>query len=263
LSTNLRELQNAGWSLRFLEWLTIAGILGLIRRAPVYGVMVAAWFASYLLFKGGAKGLQSVDQMSFFRFVMPAYPALVLIAVSIVFLVPGTRRRRRPTPAPTRPTAAALVAVLALAVYPLVLVATATASPSRLTVRYAAANLLVPVVDELRPTSVVVQPDQVRIRWKTVEHGASRVYFRIYRSAGTGCDPPPSSHEPCVMRMEPAGVTYRTRYVDRWPPTGQTTYRIGLVAGWNRNPFDSDLILVGPAFSAKPGRAGAPVEDEG
>jgi hypothetical protein len=65
------------------------------------------------------------------------------------------------------------------------------------------------------------------------------------------------------MRMEPAGVTYRTRYVDRWPPTGQTTYRIGLVAGWNRNPFDSDLILVGPAFSAKPGRAGAPVEDEG
>ncbi len=256
-SDNLRELQNAGWSLRFLEWLTVAGILGLVRRAPTYGVLIGTWFLAYVLFKGGASGRASADAMSFYRLVMPAYPAFVLLAVSPVFLVPGTKRRRRPAATPTRPTAISLVAVLALAVYPLVLVATATASPPRLTVKDGAANLLVPVVEELRPTSVVVQPDAVRLRWTMPDHGGSRVYFRIYRSAGTGCDPPAERNGPCVLRMEPAGVTYRTKYVDRWPPSGQTTYRIGLVAGWNRNPYDSDLILIGPRFSAEPDRGTA------
>jgi hypothetical protein len=249
-STNLDQLREVGWSLRLVEWLTIAGILGLVRRAPVYGVMVGAWFTSYLLFKGGASGRASVEQMSFFRFIMPAFPAFVLLALSIVFLVPGTRRRGRVVATPVAPTATALVAALVLAVYPLALVATAKASPAGQTVKDPAHNLLVPVSDELRATATAT-PDSVKLSWRMPDYGATRVYFRIYRSAGTGCDQVASGAQTCLLRMEPAGVTTRRRFVDWWPPPGEFTYRIGLIAGWTRELRHSDLLLIGPPINVK------------
>jgi hypothetical protein len=245
LTTNMGSLHEESQWFWVLEWLTVGGLIGLIRRAPVPGLAVGAWFCSYLFFKGGAEGLASVDSTSFFRLVMPAFPAFTLICVSVVFLVPGIPRRRLAPAVPAQPTRLALVAVLALAVYPLLLVATAQAWPPGRVVKQDADNLLVPVSSSLA-AHVFVQPDAVHLWWQP-DGNPSHVAYEIFRSGGVGCTERTSGARDCVLDPASAGITRSSQYVDRWPPAGVLTYRIGLLAGpAEGDPGSSDLILVGP-----------------
>ena len=179
----LRHISRAFW---LLEWLVIGGLAGLIRRAPAYGIAIGAWFASYFLFKGGASGLATVNSTSFFRLVMPVFPAFVILALSIVFLLPGVPRRAPVAATPVPPTRLAVVAALALAVYPLVMVATARAWSAGHVAYAPQANLLVPVSNELRATAVV-KDGTVRLSWRRPDHHSSRIHFVVFRSAAEDC----------------------------------------------------------------------------
>src|SRR5207302_231982 len=61
------------------------------------------WFFAYLFIKG-ASAQARVEDGSFFRFMMPAFPAYFLLAVSIPLLVPtvGPRLAERFPPGPPR-----------------------------------------------------------------------------------------------------------------------------------------------------------------
>ena len=253
-TSNMHGLREEGRAFWLLEWLTIGGLAGLIRRAPVPGITVGAWFLSYLLFKGGAEGRSSVDSTSFFRLVMPAFPAFVLIAVSIVFLVPGVKRRRTVAAVPVPPTRLALVAALVLLAYPLAFVSTATAWSPGHVVRNPGANVLVPVSTDLEP-DVLVTPDAVRLSWEPAT-GSSRVYYQVFRSGGIGCLERTAGARDCQLDPSTAGYTRRTRYVDRWPPTGVIIYRIGLLAGWKGDLESADLVMIGPPVRVLVGGTG-------
>jgi hypothetical protein len=247
----LHEESRSFW---LLEWFTIGGLAGLIRRAPVPAVAIGGWFLTYLLLKGGASGRASVDSTSFYRLVMPAFPAFVLIVVSTVFLIPTVRRRRTAAAAPSPPTRIAVIAAAVLLAYPLAFVSTAHAWSSGHVVHLASANVLVPVSNELLP-KVHVTPDAVRLSWKPVP-GPSRVYYRIYRSGGIGCEDRTEGSRDCELDPSTAADTHRAHYVDRWPPNGVLIYRIGLLAGWRGDRNGADLLMVGPPVPVLVGGSG-------
>src|SRR5580693_2277442 len=53
LTTNLIWLRKEGWSLRIVEWLLLAGIVGALRRGLATGVLVAGWAVAFLVLEGG------------------------------------------------------------------------------------------------------------------------------------------------------------------------------------------------------------------
>jgi hypothetical protein len=257
LRSNFEHLHEMTHDLRVLEVVAVAGLVGLIRRVPAYGITVGAWFATYLLFKGGAAGRAYVDHMSFFRFVLPALPALVLMTVSVVFLFYRRPRRAPVVATPAPPTRVALVAAFLLAVYPLVLVATTHGwSPGRVA-KDGRANLLVPVSDGLRATAVA-DAGSVRLAWRIPPHGSSRVHFQVFRSRGADCALRSSGSRDCLLRMDTAGFTDENTFVDDRPPSAGTTYRIGMLAGWTGLVENADLLVIGPPLRVeRVGRAGS------
>ena len=83
------------WSLRFLEFLLIAGAFGVIRRNPVKGLFVVVWFAMYGLFKG-SNAQADFTSANWFRLAEPGLPAFILLAVGVAYCVPGFGHRVAP-----------------------------------------------------------------------------------------------------------------------------------------------------------------------
>ena len=98
----LLALREHFWISRVLEWLPVAGAVALLIRSRRGFLLVAVWFSAYLLIKGTYLPA-SVDDASFFRIVMPGFPAFVVLAAAVVLLVPGVRARPAPAPAPAHP----------------------------------------------------------------------------------------------------------------------------------------------------------------
>ena len=113
LHENFDNLREYFWSARLLQWAPIAGTFAVARRSPVLGALLATWFGVFLVVKGTTV-LSTVSSGSFFRFLMPAFPAYFLLGVSLLLLVPTLGRRlaaRWPATAP-RPVGRRLVIVL-------------------------------------------------------------------------------------------------------------------------------------------------------
>src|SRR5439155_8419688 len=98
LHNNLLQLREHLWSDRILEFLAIAGIIALLIRSRRAGLFVGAWFIAFLLLKGTYINAR-VEDGGFWRLLLPAFPAFVVLFASVPLLVPGVRLHARP---PTR-----------------------------------------------------------------------------------------------------------------------------------------------------------------
>ena len=72
LHDNANHLREYFWSARLLEWLPIAGAIGVARRSLPLAGLLATWFGAFLVVKGTTPS--TVASGSFFRFIMPACP---------------------------------------------------------------------------------------------------------------------------------------------------------------------------------------------
>ena len=61
------------------------------RRSPPLAALLATWFGVFLVVKGTTV-LSTVSSGSFFRFLMPAFPAYFLLGVSTPAARPDARR---------------------------------------------------------------------------------------------------------------------------------------------------------------------------
>jgi hypothetical protein len=86
-NVELTDLREVFWSLRFLEFLVIAGAFGVIRRRPVRGLFLVLWFASYGIFKGSS-AKSDFTSANWFRLTEPGLPALMMLAVGVAFCLP-------------------------------------------------------------------------------------------------------------------------------------------------------------------------------
>ncbi len=266
LHDNLRGIREFFWSERLVEWLPVAGLVAVARRSVPKAAFVGAWLAAFVVFKGSS-GEASVSTGSFFRLLMPAWPAFLLLAVAIPFLVPtfgvrlaerfpppsgGARRRDR--------RALALVVVLLFAL-PLVLIAALRPVPAAKVANDFQARLLLPVTGQLAVSATPAGRD-VRLSWSPPATGSTKVFYRVLRSPSTQSDPsdptlPPATQgirclprahgaPDCILVMKLLGTTPSTTWVDRAPP-GDWTYRIGLAANWLNDPLEGDILMLSPS----------------
>jgi hypothetical protein len=105
LAHNFTFIREYFYSLRFLEFLPIAGAIGIARRSFPAAVLAAGWFFAYLAIPGSSS---EVLDGSFYARMLPALPAYVWLAASVPLLAPPLpARRKRPgtVASPERPSA--------------------------------------------------------------------------------------------------------------------------------------------------------------
>jgi hypothetical protein len=244
------------WIARVIEWLPLAGLVALLARSRRGLLLVGTWFVAYLLLK--ATYIQaSIDDASFFRILMPAWPAYVLLSASVVLLVP--RARARPAPAePDTPgrrwTVALVAAFLVFAVVPFGVLAAVPRlhDQGRLAVR--TPDTLVPVAGTLQTAQA---NGGVRLTWHPLKPSTARAFYHVLRSSRAnpevGCAGRlNNSADNCVLSTNAIATTRGTTFTDH-PGRGSWIYRIGVAANWLNDPTLGDIYVV-----TKPAAVGVP-----
>jgi hypothetical protein len=254
LNLNLLAIREHFWSLRIVEWLVIAGLIGLARRSLTAFLVVGGWFAAFVVTKA-TYPQASVDDASVFRVMMPSYPAFILLLASLVYLFPGRHRARFEAPAPPPPRSqtkrrlallGAGAAVFAL--YPFALVAAASPVRGPQPRAYIAFGLLRSIDTGLRLTAASSGP-HVRLTWSVPKAGATQYFYRIWRTkaqdGGATCTPVPHGADNCQLTMDDLGAHAGGVFVDK-PGPGTWTYRLGFAANWLNSPLYGDIFSLGP-----------------
>jgi hypothetical protein len=253
LHDNASQLREYFWSARLVEWLPLAGLVGVARRSLPIAGLLGGWFGAFLVIKGTTP-LSTVSSGSFFRFMMPSFPAYFLLAVSILLLVPTLGRAlagRWPDDAP-RPLGRRLVAAVAvaLAVVPLVVVALVRpiASPEK---AISVDSILTPVDDRI-DVSVAAENAARVLTWSHPTVGSSAVFYRVFRTGADGVELECLDHAgaaECELVMELVGTTRERVWRDEAPPP-DARYRVGVAANWIDDPTAGDVTALSPPAAA-------------
>jgi len=253
---NMSGLREFTVSARLVQWTPIAGVIALSRRSLPAAALFAGWLGAYLLVKGTSP-LATVESGSFWRFVMPAFPAYLLLAAAVPLLVPTLPRRlgphlEAPAPALRLGRGAVISAAIVLAGIPLAWVA--VSSPIS-TAREAVLldGILTPVDESKIGAAVTARGEARRITWNR-RSWPSDVFYRVYRTAGAGPDvdcPPTGGAAQCNVTMLLLGTTRSTEFLDLSPPAG-VTYRVGVGANWVDDPRAGDVAVLSPPLEEMP-----------
>lgn len=231
-------LQEVSWSMRVLEWVAVAGFVGLLKRSPVKALFFATWLGAYVLAEGTTR-LTQADGVVFWHLLMPAFPAYCVLLASLPLLWPrADRRLADPFPyRPRRVVPATVLAGLALvaALVPLAAVAAVPTLTAPDTVYGLATRELVPVDRALLPVARVEQ-GRVLLSWKA-QHLPATVFYSVYRSAG-----------PNLGRR--LTVTRRTAFSEV-PPRGTFTYRVAVVASELATPTSGPTVSISPPVTVR------------
>jgi hypothetical protein len=88
-------VHETAWSVAFGAWIYVAGVLGVIRRAPALAVAVGGWTFAVVLYAAH----NGYDGAAFWRQLAPATPLIALLVSAPALLVPPLRPARRPADA--------------------------------------------------------------------------------------------------------------------------------------------------------------------
>jgi hypothetical protein len=247
LDDNFDNLREFFWSARLLQFAPFAGAVAVVRRSLPIAGLLATWFGTFLVVKGTAE-LSTVSSGSFFRLLMPGFPAYFLLVVSIVLLVPtlGVYLHRTWPEQPARPLDRRLVIGLAavLTFLPLVVIAVARPIGPPLPA-ILVDNILTPVNEKI---DVSVRPEGTSrvLTWSHPGTGASDVFYRVYRTDLTNTDVECADHggaKECALQMVLLGTTREPRWRDGSPPHG-SRYRIGVAANSRNDPTAGDVATI-------------------
>jgi len=129
--TQMDALREFFWSQRVAQWAPVAGLIAVlsVRRGAI-AALLGGWLAAFLVVKGFSP-LASIESGSFWRLLMPAWPAYLLLFAAIPLLVPTLARRLgdRVQPATTTPVTIRWIGVAIAVAVGLPAVAIAASSP--------------------------------------------------------------------------------------------------------------------------------------
>ena len=91
-------LHESVWSIAFIEWLLLAGILAALLRAPLLGLAVGGWLSAAILW-GAHRGY---GDAVFWRSLAVAVPAGAVLLSSLALLAPRLRPASSRAPSPSR-----------------------------------------------------------------------------------------------------------------------------------------------------------------
>ncbi len=247
----LDSLREHFWVARVMEWLPVAGSIALLLRSRRGFLLVGTWFIAYLLTKATYLDA-SVENASFWRIMMPAFPAYLILAAGVVLLVPGVRARpakpRGANPRSRRFALALAVAFVAFTVVPFGVIAATPRLHDGGTKALRLGSTLISVAPiEFQATTT---GSSVGLSWRPQRAAGSSVFYRVLRTnqpgGGVACagKPAPASDD-CELFMDSVATTETTSFVDH-PGRGTWVYRIGVAANWLNDPTLGDIYVVSP-----------------
>ena len=259
--TQMDQLREFFWSARLAQWAPFAGLLAVLRvRRGAIAALLAGWLGAFILVKGFSTRA-SIEANTFWRLLMPAWPAYLLLFASIPLLVPTLARRLgdRLRPETARAVAPRWLVLAAVVTIGVPAAAIAASSPvengTQAVLQDDEGNLILTSVDEgIEVRAERVGSDQ-RLTWTTGGPWRADVFFRVYRTDGPGpdvfCDHPDDSRAAyCTLRSVPIGAPTRDPvFVDPSPPRG-ATYRIGVGTNWLDDPEQGDVFAFSPPVPA-------------
>jgi hypothetical protein len=263
LGQNMDTLREFFWSVRPLEYLPLAGAVAVCFRSLPKGAFLASWFFAYFFIKGSSVHAR-VEDGSFFRLMMPSFPAYLLLTASIPLLVPTYGRglaERLPPLRPRRIGNRRLGAALAVfALVPLVLVAAIRPMRAPAAVKVFPDGVFLPIDDGFRP-GAAVSGRAVRVTWPAKGAGGVKVFYRVLRAPAFMPDPETAANPPivrgvkCQQRGGSAasdcslfgtsviGSTFGHDLVDR-PGRGRWSYYVAQASNWLADPAFGDILLL-------------------
>ncbi len=255
--TQMAQLREFFWSARLAQWAPFAGLLAVLRvRRGALAALLAGWLGAFIVVKGFSPRT-SIEANTFWRLLMPAWPAYLLLVASIPLLVPTLARRLgdRLRAPPARPVAwrwVILAATLAVAV-PAVVIAAASPvqSGTDAVLQKDEENLMLTPVDEGIELRVERVGSDRRLTWTTGGPWRADVFFRVYRMNGPGpdvaCNHPDYSRAAyCTLESSPIESTREPMFLDTSPPPQGATYRIGVGTNWLDDPEQGDVFAFSP-----------------
>jgi hypothetical protein len=267
LSENFDGLREFFWSVRVLEVLPLAGLVAVARYSTTKAMFLGVWFGTFLVLKGSSDGA-SMASGSFFRLLMPAFPAFFLLCAAIPLLVPtfgprvvaAYRPVRRPLEWRSWPVIGSAVV---LGLIPLLVVTALPLVREPTTANDFSKDLFVPIDHSWNPTARATDGG-VEISWPGRAAGGVDVQYQVWRAEperpAADRQPPPvkdgircrdvsGGATDCAVEMDLLGATDGTTLVDH-PPPGRWVYRVGLLAGWRDEAESADLLLVSDPATA-------------
>ena len=241
------------WVARVIEWLPLAGCTALLLRSLRGFLLVGTWFIAYLLVKG-TYVLASIDDASFFRLLMPAFPAYVLLGAAVVLLVPRARARAAPVTAvpQRRLTLAVAVAAVVFAVVPLGVIAATPRLHDGGEQALQVGISLIPVSTTIDAQAISVG-DGVRISWRPQRTRGGSLFYHVFRGhePDVGCGGRLNgASDDCRLYADDVGATRSSTFVDH-PPPGVWIYRVGVAANWLNDPTLGDVYVISPPVSPR------------
>ena len=253
---NVDLLREHFWSGRVLQWLVIAGIVGLARGSRTAFLLIGAPIAAFVIVKGSYVSA-SVEDASVFRIMMPAFPLFIILLACLPLLFPHAVQRLRPWRAAFPDASlrlrrwAVLGAVLLTAVVPFAAMAAANTHTGGADAAAVAGNFMpVPANVDLG-LSAQVSGRTVDLHWRAPRSIGGPAFYRVWRGpaatpgAGFTCNPSAGARS-CVTGLPEIGVARDGRYADH-PGKGEWVYRVALAANWLNDPHYGDIYLVSTA----------------
>jgi hypothetical protein len=252
---NMSGLREYFWSGRLLQWAPLAGGLAVARRSPPAAGLLLGWMLAYVVVKGSSP-VASVDSGSFFRILMPAFPAFLVLTAMVPLLVPtlGRRLGSRLDPPPVRPAERWAVIATAIGLGAIPLVVASAASPIRTPELAVIVNeILVPVDGDAVRLTTKRQGEAQRLSWR-VPTDKARLFYHVYRTENAGDSDTfcfETGATQCKLAMTELARVRGTTFVDESPAPG-LTYRIGVAANWEDDPEQGDVFLLSAPVRAAP-----------
>ncbi|MGI9111060.1 MAG: hypothetical protein ACR2GT_02465, partial [Gaiellaceae bacterium] len=253
---NLREFF---WSARLAQWAPFAGLLAVlrVRRAPV-AALLGGWLAAFIVVKGFSTRAD-IQANTFWRLLMPAWPAYLILFASIPLLVPTFARRLgdRLRPALVKPLAWRSVVVAAALTVVLPTVAIAASSPStgpeRAVFQDDVGNyIMTPIAENVRLRAETTTDGQL-LSWTQGGPWRGEVFYRIYRQEGRDIEcvhADGATSVYCFIRSVPIATTREMEYLDREAPPG-AWYRIGVGTNWLDDDTQGDVFAFSRAVATR------------
>jgi hypothetical protein len=235
-----------------------------VRRGAI-AALLGGWLAGFLLVKGFSP-LASIESGSFWRLLLPAWPAYLLLFAAIPLLVPTLAGRLgdrllAPASSPVAPRWIAVAVVVAV-VLPGIAIALSSplgrteAQEKTVVQDFESGNILTPVDEDVQLAIARDDGTSRELTWTGGGPWRADVFYRVYRHDGsdedTVCYQSGGTAWYCLLNSEPIATTRGGSFVDaNAPPTA--TYRIGVGTNWADDPEFGDVFAFSP-----PVEVGAP-----
>ena len=215
----MNYLREFFWSARLAQWAPFAGLLAVVRmrRGAIAGLL-AGWLAAFIVVKGFSPRAD-IQANTFWRLLMPAWPAYLLLFASIPLLVPTLARRlgdrvRPPASSPVARRWLVVAAILTVAVPTAAIAASSpTDGPERAVMQDDAGNFILTSIDDGVEVEVARTDAGQQLTWSAGGPWRANVFYRVYRSEGpdTECEHTEGATAMyCFIRSVPVATTRST-----------------------------------------------------